>query len=68
MLQTRTVELETHGLLKVFMSINQIDQFYLVGGTVLALQLGHRFSVDLDFVGFQRNLSWAREALAYLDK
>lgn len=25
------------------------DQFYLVGGTALALQLGHRLSVDLDF-------------------
>lgn len=24
-------------------------QFYLVGGTSLALQIGHRFSVDLDF-------------------
>ena len=26
-----------------------IDQFYLAGGTGLALHLGHRFSVDLDF-------------------
>ncbi|MFN0033504.1 MAG: nucleotidyl transferase AbiEii/AbiGii toxin family protein [Saprospiraceae bacterium] len=25
-----------------------LDQFYLVGGTALALQLGHRVSVDLD--------------------
>lgn len=25
------------------------DEFYLAGGTALALQLGHRFSVDLDF-------------------
>ena len=48
MLQTRTVEPGTLELLKVLMSINQIDQFYLVGGTALALQLGHRFSVDLD--------------------
>src|SRR3990172_8138363 len=24
-------------------------EFYLAGGTALALQLGHRFSVDLDF-------------------
>ena len=28
--------------------MRDIDQFYLVGGTALALQLGHRFSVDLD--------------------
>jgi hypothetical protein len=26
-----------------------IGQFYLAGGTGLALHLGHRFSVDLDF-------------------
>src|SRR5574341_649107 len=26
-----------------------IDSFYLAGGTGLALHLGHRFSVDLDF-------------------
>lgn len=26
-----------------------IDQFYLAGGTGLALHLGHRFSVDIDF-------------------
>ena len=26
-----------------------IDQFYLAGGTGLALHLGHRFSIDLDF-------------------
>lgn len=26
-----------------------ISQFYLAGGTALALQLGHRISVDLDF-------------------
>jgi len=25
-----------------------LEQFFLVGGTALALQLGHRFSVDLD--------------------
>ena len=27
----------------------QIEDFYLAGGTGLALQLGHRFSEDLDF-------------------
>lgn len=48
MLQTRTVEPGTLGLLKVLMSKPYLDQFFLVGGTSLALQLGHRFSVDLD--------------------
>jgi len=26
-----------------------LDTFFLVGGTALALQIGHRFSIDLDF-------------------
>lgn len=30
------------------MSLNDLRQFYLVGGTSLALQMGHRVSVDLD--------------------
>ncbi len=48
MLQTRTVEPGTLELLKVLMSMEALQQFYLVGGTSLALQLGHRVSVDLD--------------------
>ncbi|MFA5095571.1 MAG: nucleotidyl transferase AbiEii/AbiGii toxin family protein [Candidatus Paceibacterota bacterium] len=28
------------------------DDFYLAGGTALALQIGHRISVDLDFFSF----------------
>ena len=48
MLQTRTVEPATLGLLKKLMAHPLIEPFYLVGGTALALQLGHRFSVDLD--------------------
>lgn len=30
------------------MSLQALRQFYLVGGTSLALQIGHRFSIDLD--------------------
>ncbi len=48
MLQTRTVEPGTLGLLKQLMAMPQLDSFFLVGGTALALQYGHRFSVDLD--------------------
>jgi hypothetical protein len=44
MLQTRTVEPGILGLLKVLMSVNQIDQFYLVGGTALALELGQNIA------------------------
>ena len=48
MLQTRTVEPGTLGLLKSLMSKQYIDPFFLVGGTALALQMGHRMSIDPD--------------------
>ena len=48
MLQTRTVEPRTLELLKRLMKLPIIEPFYLVGGTALALQLGHRISIDLD--------------------
>lgn len=48
MLQTRTVEPGTLGLLKQLMAMQVLDPFFLVGGTALALQLGHRVSIDLD--------------------
>lgn len=48
MLQTRTVEPRTLEILKELMKIELLQNFYLVGGTALALQLGHRFSIDLD--------------------
>ncbi|MEW6408173.1 MAG: nucleotidyl transferase AbiEii/AbiGii toxin family protein [Patescibacteria group bacterium] len=35
--------------LKKLSKLNFINQFYLAGGTALALQLGHRRSFDLDF-------------------
>ncbi len=40
---------ETLQLLQEILTDNQFDKFYLVGGTALALQIGHRHSVDLDF-------------------
>jgi len=49
MLQTRTVEPRTLELLKQLMLLPEIEPFYLVGGTALALQFGHRISIDLDF-------------------
>jgi Nucleotidyl transferase AbiEii toxin, Type IV TA system len=48
MLQTRTVEPGTLELLERLMSLPPLGQFYLVGGTALALQMGHRVSIDLD--------------------
>jgi hypothetical protein len=30
------------------MTLPSVDPFFLVGGTALALQMGHRVSIDLD--------------------
>lgn len=43
------IETETLGLLKQLVAFPELESFALVGGTGLALQLGHRLSVDLDF-------------------
>lgn len=40
---------ETHQAFYKAANLSFISQFYLAGGTGLALHLGHRFSVDLDF-------------------
>jgi len=48
MLHTKTVEPFTLELLKDLMSKDYLKQFFLVGGTALSLQIGHRISVDLD--------------------
>lgn len=34
---------------KLFPSFSRLSNFYLAGGTALALQIGHRISVDFDF-------------------
>ena len=48
MLQYGTVNKGTLGLLKELMTMPELKDFFLVGGTALALRLGHRFSIDLD--------------------
>jgi predicted nucleotidyltransferase component of viral defense system len=48
MLHLATIEPVTLGLLKSLMAKNYLEQFVLVGGTALALQIGHRKSIDLD--------------------
>ena len=48
MLYKETVEPATLGLLKQLMSLEELQQFRLVGGTALSLMLGHRTSIDLD--------------------
>ena len=51
MLCLETVEPDTLSLLRRIQSKPFMSRTRLVGGTALALQLGHRVSVDLDFFG-----------------
>ena len=48
MLHLETVESDTLELLEALMGKTYLSSFYLVGGTSLALQIGHRKSIDLD--------------------
>jgi hypothetical protein len=48
MLQTATVHPDTLAILKKIMEMPDLQQFNLVGGTSLSLQIGHRISIDLD--------------------
>ena len=51
MLSYQTIEPHTLELLKKLMAEPSLAGTRLVGGTSLALQYGHRSSVDLDFFG-----------------
>lgn len=55
MLRTFTVERRTLALLKQLQQMPLLQNSRLVGGTALALQLGHRNSIDLDFFGEFQN-------------
>lgn len=65
MLQYKTIHPGTLQLLKDLQGLPLFQETRLVGGTSLALQLGHRNSVDLDFFGKVEAPSEAiREALS----
>lgn len=51
MLSLQTILPDTLELLKTLMQLPILSDMRLVGGTSLALQYGHRRSVDLDFFG-----------------
>lgn len=51
MLHRKAVLPATLELLTEIMSKDALSDFYLAGGTALALQIGHRISVDLDLFG-----------------
>ena len=61
MLQYQTVEPATLDLLKQIQQLTVFSSHRLVGGTSLALQFGHRLSIDLDF--FSENLIEHEEIL-----
>ena len=48
MLHKETVDASTLELLKQLMADKRLEDFILVGGTALSLQMGHRISVDVD--------------------
>ncbi len=54
MLHKQTVSEELLELLNSLMKISALNDFDLVGGTSLALQIGHRNSVDIDLFGESR--------------
>lgn len=51
MLHFRTVDKRTLELLRNLQAIPEFKELRLVGGTSLALQIGHRKSIDLDLFG-----------------
>ena len=51
MLHYETIDTETLELLKKIQEIPEFSKLRLVGGTSLALQIGHRKSIDLDLFG-----------------
>ena len=59
MLHTETVLPSTLGILKRIQALPNVSELRLVGGTALALHIGHRKSVDLDLFGsFAENMSF----------
>lgn len=57
---------ETFSLIRELQALPALKNFYLVGGTALALQLGHRNSIDIDL--FTRTDFDSDELLVLLEK
>jgi hypothetical protein len=65
MLHKETVTAGTLELLKDLMQDENLNDFFLVGGTALSLQIGHRISIDIDL--FSLNPFDENEMLVYLE-
>ncbi len=53
MLHRNTIDDTIYNLLTKFTSSSYLNQFALAGGTSLALQIGHRKSIDVDLFAFE---------------
>lgn len=65
MLRKETVSQSTLELLKMLMEDEFLKNFFLVGGTALSLQIGHRISIDLDL--FSQTSFDENEMLSHLE-
>lgn len=62
-----TINTATRAVLEKIAKTDFIHQFYLAGGTALALELGHRISIDLDFFTYEKfSTAHIRNTLAKL--
>lgn len=71
MLFLDAIEPKTYSLLKRLQALPELADTRLVGGTALALQLGHRLSIDLDIFGrwdYSLDLSVKFSAIGHADK
>lgn len=66
MLHKETLTPDTLALIQKLQSDNFFENFYLVGGTGLSLQIGHRISIDIDL--FTRENFDTNSYLEYLEK
>jgi hypothetical protein len=65
MLRKETVTAGTLELLKKLMLDENLRNFFLVGGTALSLQIGHRISIDIDL--FSQQTFDENQMLEYLE-
>jgi hypothetical protein len=66
MLHTETVSILVLDLIRNLQKDPVFEAFHLVGGTALALQIGHRTSIDIDF--FSRESFDAGSITEHLEK
>lgn len=68
MLQLDAVPTGTMDILEFLANQSCLKDFYLVGGTSLALQIGHRLSIDLDFfTSDKKNINDIEHELLFID-